>query len=99
MNYWQRLRYKQNLSLLQNTTKDLLRKKLVPEYTKSYILDNIPAMAWNRTIDRVKWLRCPQCNIEVPSRMLMHQHLKYCRNTEKNLKENENITTDTKVSF
>lgn len=98
-NFYKRLQYKQNLSIISKAVNDLTRKNLIPEYTKSYVIDNIPKMAYNRTLDKIRFLSCPNCKIQLPSRMLMHQHLKYCNNVEKNLKENETIVTDTKVDF
>jgi len=98
-NFWKRLQYQQNLSIISKAVKDLTNKKLIPQHTISYVVDNIPQMAYNRTIDKIRYLKCPNCNIQLPSRMLMHQHLKYCNNVEKNLKDNETIVTDAKVDF
>lgn len=77
----------------------MVKKNLVPEYAKQYVLDNIDQMAKSRMIDRVQNISCPNCQRTMPSRFLMRQHMKQCYNTQEKQKENEPIVADFKPYF
>ena len=82
------LNYSGKYDLIRMNAQDLVRKGLIPDYSKEYTNTNHSlAQAANETKAFSRGYRCKSCGIEIHSKVLMKEHVKTHFKGEK--RENE----------
>ena len=80
--------------IIKQTSKDLIRKNLIPKHTLSYFQDKnmLKAAAWNYATEPIKTWSCPKCMLAIkcPKAWII-QHIKGHEKNPLDRKENEII--------
>ena len=80
--------------IIKQTSKDLIRKNLVPKHTLSYFQDKnmLKAATWNYAVEPIKTWGCPLCSLAIKCpKAWMIQHIKSHEKNPLDRKENEII--------
>lgn len=76
---------------INQTSKDLIRKKLIPEHTLTYFQDKnmLKAAAYNYAVEPIKTWGCPVCGLAIkcPKAWII-QHIKIHERNPEDRKEN-----------
>lgn len=79
-------------NILKSTSKDLIRKKLIPAQSMIYLQDKdmLKSASWNYAIEPIKTWGCPVCGLSIkcPKKWII-QHIKIHERNPDARKENE----------
>ena len=82
----------QAANIIKQTSKDLVRKNLVPKHTLTYFQDKnmLKAAAYNYAVEPIKTWGCPLCGLAIKCpKAWMIQHIKVHEKNPLERKENE----------